>query len=66
MDCSSGREPIRTPFDRIKAEGRTLELISHWLLPLGQSISITSKNHSDTCCYQILSQRNWVRDIKVG
>ncbi|CAM3713468.1 helix-turn-helix transcriptional regulator [Xenorhabdus thuongxuanensis] len=44
--------PLRTPFDRIKAEGRALELISHWLLPLGQYISITSKNHSDPCCYQ--------------
>ncbi|MEX0447513.1 helix-turn-helix transcriptional regulator [Xenorhabdus sp. SGI246] len=44
--------PLRTPFDRIKAEGKTLELISHWLLPLGQSISITSKNHLGSCCYQ--------------
>lgn len=29
--------PLKTPFDRIKAEGRTLELFAHWLLPLGQS-----------------------------
>ncbi|MDX7991009.1 helix-turn-helix transcriptional regulator [Xenorhabdus littoralis] len=44
--------PLRNPFDRIKAEGKALELIAHWLLPLGQSVSITSDNHSNQYCCQ--------------
>ncbi|MGF1724742.1 helix-turn-helix domain-containing protein [Photobacterium nomapromontoriensis] len=34
--------PLHTPFDRIKAEGRTLELFAHWLHPLAQSLSLPS------------------------
>lgn len=44
--CSN---PLKTPFDRIKAEGRILELFAHWLLPLGQSATVQD---SETPSYQ--------------
>lgn len=30
--------PLHNPFDRMKAEGRALELLAHWLVPLAQSV----------------------------
>lgn len=45
--------PLRTPFDRIKAESRVLELLAHWLLPLGQSVVADQSEDPlsvDTCC----------------
>ncbi|MEJ2766110.1 AraC family transcriptional regulator [Photobacterium sp. MCCC 1A19761] len=33
--------PLHNPFDRMKAEGRALELLAHWLIPLAQSVHLT-------------------------